>query len=59
MNNTGIIIRKIFYYNMLHMAENGMSERIFVVAKKKRLLQYEQHWYNDTQNHLLQYARCG
>ena len=35
MNNTGIIIRKIYYYNMLHMAENGMSERIFVVAKKK------------------------
>ena len=33
MNNTGIMIHKIIYYNMLDVVENGMSERNLAVAK--------------------------
>ena len=33
MNNPGIMICKIIYYNMLDVVENGMSERNLAVAK--------------------------
>ena len=38
MNNTGIMIHKIIYYNMVGVVENGMPERSFVIAKRKNVV---------------------
>ncbi len=33
MNNTGIMVHKIIYYNILYMAEYSMSRKKFVTAR--------------------------